>query len=47
MAINMSQTRVVGSSKRLKRLLNDMGIERTGAECLELSARAFWVQVLG
>ena len=39
MAINMSQTRVMDSSKRLKRLLQDMGIERTGAECLELSAR--------
>jgi hypothetical protein len=42
MAINMSQTRVMDSSKRLKRLLQDMGIERTGAECLELSARLLW-----
>lgn len=32
-------TRVIDSSKRLKKLLHDMGIEQTGAACLELSAR--------
>ncbi|WP_152535460.1 hypothetical protein [Bradyrhizobium sp. Ai1a-2] len=37
--INMSQTRVMDSGKRLKRLLQDVGIERTEMECLELSAR--------
>lgn len=39
MAINMSPTRVIDSSKRLKKLLHDMRIEQTGAECLELSVR--------
>lgn len=39
MAIKMPPTRVIDSSKRLKKLLHDMGIEQTGAECLELSVR--------
>jgi hypothetical protein len=39
MSINMSQTRVKDSSKRLKKLLRDMGFELTCTDCLELSAR--------
>jgi hypothetical protein len=39
MSINMSQTRVKDSSKRLKKLLHDMGFELTCMDCLELSAR--------
>jgi hypothetical protein len=39
MSINMSQTRVKDSSKRLKKLLHDMGFELTCTDCLELSTR--------
>jgi hypothetical protein len=39
MSINMSQTQVKDSGKRLKKLLHDMGFELTCMDCLELSAR--------
>ena len=52
MIINMSQTRVRDSAKRLERLLREMGFGIAQMECLELSARllgfnswqSYWTQ---